>query len=121
MSQQVWKPVEDGEVTSFAYVDNGGKLLGVFAGDDYTDWYATEDLPDDIRLCHLTTVPDAPSVSVPGEVMEAMRMAIHFVDVAQDWNFDEIEMDDLSVYTCSEVKAKLQSALSWLERTKEGE
>lgn len=47
----VWEPIEDGEVSSFMYVDNGGKLIGVFAGDDYTDWYATEDLPDHIRLC----------------------------------------------------------------------
>lgn len=46
-----WEPLPDGEVSSFMYVDNGGKLLGVYAGDDYTDWYATEDLPDDIRLC----------------------------------------------------------------------
>ena len=48
---QTWQPLPDGEVTSFAYVDNGGKVLGVYAGDDYTDWYATEDLPDDVRLC----------------------------------------------------------------------
>ena len=46
-----WEVVPDGEVSSFMYVDNGGKLLGVYAGDDYTDWYATEDLPDHIRLC----------------------------------------------------------------------
>jgi predicted transcriptional regulator len=50
-----WEPVEDGEISSFAYVDNGGKLIGVYAGDDYTDWYATEDLPDNIRLCRRTT------------------------------------------------------------------
>jgi len=52
---QTWQPLPDGEITSFTYVDNGGKLLGVYAGDDYTDWYATEDLPDDIRLCRLVT------------------------------------------------------------------
>jgi len=52
---QRWQPLPDGEITSFTYVDNGGKLLGVYAGDDYTDWYATEDLPDDIRLCRLVT------------------------------------------------------------------
>jgi Lar family restriction alleviation protein len=55
-----WVPVEDGEISSFMYVDNGGKLLGVFAGDDYSDWYATEDLPDHIRLCvdsQYTTTP----------------------------------------------------------------
>jgi len=50
---QTWQPLPDGEVSSFIYIDNGGKLLGVFAGDDYTDWYATEDLPDNIRLCRL--------------------------------------------------------------------
>lgn len=46
-----WRPVGDGEVSSFMYVDNGGKLLGVYAGNEYSDWYATEDLPNHIRLC----------------------------------------------------------------------
>lgn len=48
---KVWMPVEDGEITTFLVVDDNGKTLGVFAGDDYTDWYATADLPDEIRLC----------------------------------------------------------------------
>lgn len=53
-----WQPLPDGEVGPFTYVDNGGKLLGVFAGDDYSDWYATDDLPDDIRLCQRTPGKD---------------------------------------------------------------
>ena len=57
MNNIVWMPLEDGEYDSFVYVDNGGKLLGVFAGDDYTDWYATHDLPDDIRLCRAMPAP----------------------------------------------------------------
>lgn len=48
---KVWMPVEDGEITTFLVVDDNGKILGVYAGDDYTDWYATEELPDNIRLC----------------------------------------------------------------------
>jgi len=50
---QTWQPLPDGEVGSFTYIDNGGKSLGVYAGNDYTDWYATDDLPDNIRLCRL--------------------------------------------------------------------
>lgn len=50
-AQLEWEPLPDGEYDSFMYVDNGGKLLGIFAGDDYSDWYATHDLPDNIRLC----------------------------------------------------------------------
>ena len=50
---QTWQPLPDGEVSSFMYIDNGGKLLGVYAGSEYSDWYATEDLPDDVRLCRL--------------------------------------------------------------------
>lgn len=59
----VWTPVEDGQVTSFLHIENDGSHVAVFAGDDYTDWYATEDLPDDIRLCRRTTPPAA--VNVP--------------------------------------------------------
>lgn len=70
-----WEPVEDGEATSFTYVDNGGKLLGVFAGDDYTDWYAMDELPDNIRLCRQVEA-DAPGVTVPSGVREAIRSII---------------------------------------------
>lgn len=64
-SNGAWEPVEDGEIGSFMYVDNGGKLIGVFAGDDYTDWYATDELPDDIRLCRRTTAQQQPAAWEP--------------------------------------------------------
>ncbi len=120
MTQQIWQPLDDEsdgvrslnpKVGVWVY----GKGERISLSTSQMEVFA--DLPDNLRLCALTPVDEASSV--PVEVMEAIRIAMHFVDVAQDWNFNEVEMDDLSVYTCSEVKAKLQSALAWLERTQE--
>ena len=98
-----WEPVEDGEATSFTYVDNGGKLLGVFAGDDYTDWYAMDELPDNIRLCRQVEA-DVPGVTVPSEVRKAIRQLK--VDYDQGWsiNWNDIKtlvawLDELEAQT----------------------
>lgn len=51
---QEWEPVADGDITSFLSIQDGGETIGVFAGEEYSDWYATEHLPDDVRLCRRT-------------------------------------------------------------------
>lgn len=99
---QGWQPLPDGEVTAFSYVDNGGKLLSVFAGDDYSDWYATEELPDDIRLCRLQAQP-LPQPPMPDDVREAIEVALYFLRSS-----DRTEMH-------GNQSERIDTALAWLD------
>ena len=79
MTQQMkWQPIEDGNISSFMYVDNGGKLVGIYGGDDTNDWYATEDLPDGIRVCALTPVDEASVPSLSASAIEEARLALEY-------------------------------------------
>lgn len=49
-----WQPVDDGDITSFLSIQDGGETIGVFVGEEYSDWYATEHLPTNVRLCRRT-------------------------------------------------------------------
>lgn len=120
MSQQ-WKPVEDG-ITKLRFGDSVD-----ISTIDTGDWRA-EFLRDDqpvltvypskkLRLCTLTTVPDAPSVSVPKRVNSTIREALRRLRI-------EVQMMDLDKGHEKREIADVDSAYDWLdtlERTKGGE